>query len=233
MSADETGRGLARALSALVADGTDVPDVLSHLVLDARDTLGASAVAVLSPDGPAGLALLTATSHGVVELEMLQAQRHTGPCVDAVSRDRAVRESGADAIAARWGDVGRAIADAGVRAVEAYPMHWRGTSLGGLNLFYDRETTDDDRHEQALKQAYADMATLVIVQSTPLPPVAVRSRLHDALVARERIEQAKGVVAESEQTDLETAYHLVLQRAAELDVGLGWLADDIVRRRRL
>lgn len=222
--------GLARALSALVADGVDVPDVLSHLVTDARDTLGASAAAVLAPDGSAGLALLTATSHGVVELEMLQAQRHVGPCVDAVSGSGPVRESGPDAIIDRWGEVGLAMTQAGVHSVEAYPMQWRGTPLGGLNLFYAAEPQDS---VPGLKQAYADMATLVIVQAVPLPSDTVRSRLHDALVARQRVEQAKGVVAETEQVDMETAYRRVLDRAAELGVGLGWLADDIVRRRRL
>jgi hypothetical protein len=220
-------RGVPGALASLVGDPVDVADVLAHLVADCAEATGAVAVAILANDAIGGYALLAATSHRASELEMLQAQQRTGPCVEAVDERRAVTSDSAGDMVDRWGDVGLAMTAAGCTAVESLPMLWRGQAVGGLNIFHDaaRPAPDPD-----LTQAYADVATLVVVHSV-VGHQQVRARIHDALAARTLIEQAKGVLAHAGQVDMETAYARLLSRAERDGVGLTETARDVVRRR--
>ena len=222
---DRTVASLAAAMKALVLSDPDVADILAHLVSDCARATSADACALLAVDSDGELSLLAAESHRAVELEMLQIQREEGPCVEVIEGAAPLHVSGAEAIRARWGDVGATIVDAGFQAVEAYPMRWRGTMLGGLNLFL----TDADRPVDAtLAQTYADMATLVVVQSVSVDRDQVRARLHEALSARGVVEQAKGVVAYRDGIDLGEAYTSLLRRAESSGTPLTQTALDVV-----
>ena len=216
---------LAAAIDAMVQPEPDAADILAHLVADCADATGADACALMATDSNGELSLLAADSHRAVELELLQIQRESGPCVDVVEDGGPIHVSGADAIKERWEPVGAAIVEAGFRAVEAYPMRWRGTMLGGLNLF---RTDVDVPPAGALAQVYADIATLVVVQSVSVDADQVRARLHEVLSARGAIEQAKGVLAYREGVDLGTAYALLMDRAESSGIPLTQTALDVV-----
>lgn len=201
---------LTEAIGALVGD-PDVTDILRRILDDCQAVLGADAVAILVRDATGELSLLSATSHRVADLEMLQIQRASGPCVEVLSTGEALSVSGTDQLAERWDDVGRAIADAGFESIEAFPLRWRGTVLGGLNVF--RSATPRTPEGAATGQAFADIATLAVVYSLPVSADDASARLHEALNARELVEQAKGVLAYVEGVDLATAYDRLVQRA--------------------
>jgi hypothetical protein len=222
---DPTAASLASAIGALVRSDLDVADVLAHLVADcARDT-SAAACALLALDGQGELSLLAAESHRAVELELFQIQRESGPCVDVIASGEALEVAGEDAMRQRWEAVGERIVSAGFGAVEAYPMRWRGVVLGGLNLFRgDAEAPAAG----ALGQAFADVATLVVVNGGALGADEVEARLHEALSARAVVEQAKGVLAYREDVDLGTAYELLLRRAESAATPLTRTALDVV-----
>lgn len=221
-------KGLGGALAALVGERLDVADVLAHLLADCAEVTGAVAVAILARDGVGELSLLTATSHGVTELEMLQAQRHVGPCVETMQTRRPVWCSDRGEIVQRWGEVGEALVGAGVASVGAYPMRYRGEVLGGLNLFW---STSVEPPPEGVAQAYADMATVVVVQSGLVPSAVVRERLHEAMDARQVVEQAKGVIAYVDDVDLEEAYVRLVRRAEASGSGLTATAHEVVDRR--
>jgi len=222
---DRTAASLAAALDAIVRPEPDVADVLAHLVADCAYATAADACALMAVEGNGELSLLAAESHRAVELELLQIQRDAGPCVDVIEDGTPLHVSGADAIRERWDPVGAAVVDAGFNGVEAYPMRWRGTMLGGLNLFrVDSEVPPAG----TLAQAYADMATLVVVQSVSVDVDQIRARLHEALSARGLVEQAKGVLAYREDVDLGDAYTLLLGRAESSGTPLTQTALDIV-----
>jgi hypothetical protein len=222
---ERTVASLAAAMEALVVSDPDVADILAHLLADCARATSADACALLAVDSNGELSLLAAESHRAVELEMLQIQRDSGPCVEVMDGVAPLHVSGIDAIRERWGEVGAAIVDAGFHAVEAYPMRWRGTMLGGLNLFW----TDADRPaDEGLAQAYADMATLVVVQSVSVDTDQVRAGLHEALSARGVVEQAKGVVAYRDGVDLGEAYTSLLRRAESSGTPLTQTALDVV-----
>jgi len=229
MSATKLDKGIVTALAALTDIELDVTDVLARLVADFdAATGGGSAVAILALDPDDGLALLAATSHRAVELELLQSQRLEGPCVDAVRTGADVVGSGADELEQRWGSVGRAMVDAGFHTVHAFPMRWRGDALGGLNVFLGAGATMPDPD---LGRAYADVATLAIVQSIALSHEQVHARLHEALADREVVEQAKGALAHAQGLDMEQAYRRLLDLADRTPSSLSVVARDVVRRR--
>ncbi len=202
---------LADTVSALVDGEPDVADILHHLVTDCSTVMGADAVAILTRDAAGELSLLSATSHRATELELLQMQRSTGPCIDVIETNEALMVSGVDHLTDRWPEVGHAIVDAGFESVEAFPMRWRGTVLGGLNVF--RAAGPAGPMEAGVGQSFADIATLAVIYSMPISAEQAASRLHEALSARELVEQAKGVIAYVENVDMGAAYDLLLRRA--------------------
>jgi ANTAR domain len=223
---EPTAASLAAAMEALVSSEPDVADILAHLVGDCAAATSSDACALMARDQHGELSLLAADSHRAAELEMLQIQRETGPCVDIMELGGGpLHVNGAAAIRGRWGNVGEAVVGAGFATVEAYPMRWRGSVLGGLNLF----SSDPDRRASgALAQAYADIATLVVVQSGSVDADQVRARLHEALSARGIVEQAKGVIVYREGLDLAAAYDVLLRRAEASGRPLTQTALDVV-----
>jgi transcriptional regulator with GAF, ATPase, and Fis domain len=208
MTGRTAAQAFADATSALTHDH-DVTDVLARLIRDCAEVLSAKAIGVLVLNAHADLELLSATSHRVAELELFQMQQDNGPCIEAIRRSAVVSVIGEQAIKDRWPDVGLAIADAGYDAVHAYPLQWHGHTLGAMNVFHAKPSAAPPEQEQ-LGQAFADIATIVIVQSTDLTLPQVTDRVQQALQARTLIEQAKGVLAYQHNLDMATAYDLLL-----------------------
>src|SRR5205085_109120 len=134
-------RMLSGAVAAMVAR-LDVADALTHLLEACAEAYPAHAAAILVASPRGGLELLSATSHRADQIELLQIQSETGPCVDALSANEQIFAEGPDMVE-RWGDIGTAILAAGYGGVHAYPMHWRGKAIGGLNLFVGSGITPD------------------------------------------------------------------------------------------
>jgi GAF domain-containing protein len=222
-----TDRIPAQAVTELLAELVrehETTDVFSRLVQECRDHLAADAVAVLVTTAHHGLELLSATSHRVAELELYQAQQLVGPCVDVVRTAEPLSSVGADEIAGRWPEVGKAIVDAGFLAVHALPMTWHGRPLGGLNVF---GTSPDPLPPSSLTvaQNFANIASLALVQPDELSQVELDERVDEAMNGRIIIEQAKGVLAQTLGLDMAEAYDLLAQRA----VRDGWTLTETAR----
>jgi AmiR/NasT family two-component response regulator len=107
-------------------------------------------------------------------------------------------------------------------------MRWHDRVLGGLNIF--RRSTDEvDPGDARLSQSFADVATLVVVQSTEIPADQVAARVHEAITARSQVEQAKGVLAYLRNLDMPAAYEELLQLARDRGRTLTETARDVVR----
>jgi hypothetical protein len=220
-------QAFATAVSALV-DEHDVGDVLSDLVHNCAKLYPASAVAILVSRREGGLELLSSTSHRATHLELLQAQKDMGPCVDAIRTGEKVTATGRDELVARWGEIGEAIADAGFSGVEAYPLRWRGRGLGGLNIFVSGELAHHD-YSDLVGQLFADVATLAVVMATDVPSELIASRVHEAVSSRSVVEQAKGVLAYQLGTDMAGAYVELARRAEEWQLTPSQAAQRIIR----
>jgi transcriptional regulator with GAF, ATPase, and Fis domain len=222
-----TADAFGDAAAALVNEHT-VTDVLAKLLADCTELVAAEAVALMVVDHDEKLSLLSSSSHRATELELMQIQSSHGPCVDCIRSGDHVTGTGAIALEHRWGDVGHAIVDSGFSRVDAYPMHWRGRTLGGLNVFRASSGDVDDEVE-TLCQAFADVATLVVVQSAEIPSDQIAARVHEALMARAQVEQAKGVLAYVRDLDMAEAYEELRRLAAVTGRSLTETALDVVR----
>jgi ANTAR domain len=212
MSPRTAAQAFADATSALIRDH-DVTDVLSRLVRDSAELLSADAVGVLVSNSQGEVELLSSTSHDLTELELFQIQQDAGPCIECMRTTAIVAVIGTEQINARWPEVGPAIVAAGYQAVHAYPLRWHGLTIGAMNVFQSAlDAAPPD--ELMLGQALADIATIVLVQSTDLTLQQVTDRVQQALQARTDIEQAKGVLAYRHDIDMAAAFELLRGMAA-------------------
>jgi len=220
-------QAFADAAAAMV-NQDDVTDTLANLLSDCAELTSAVALGLMVKTGSGALELLSATSHVTEELELYQLQERTGPCIEAVDSGEAVSAASPAEILDRWGAVGEAITSAGYESVYASPLRWHGVTIGALNCF--RRTTEAVGHEEVLLwQAFADVATIVVVQATELTVRQVAGRIDAALEGRTVIEQAKGVLAHYNDVDMAAAYQLLKARAAENGVTLTVAAERIIQ----
>jgi hypothetical protein len=181
-------------------------------------------VAILIRTASGALELLCSSSHRIEGIELLQIQTESGPCADVLHSDVPIRVSGAEALVARWGEVGTAIVAAGFDEAHAYPMRWRGQSIGGLNIFLRSGAVTD----AAVGQLFADLATLAVLQANDISADQLVARVHDAVGARAVIEQAKGVLAYRDGLDMDQAYTVLLETARRAGKGLSSTAADVI-----
>jgi hypothetical protein len=227
MTGTRTARALAKAAAGLVGQA-NTGDLLALLVRSCAEAYPAAAVALMVRNSAGTLEPVSATSHRAVELELLQGQAATGPCVDAVRLDAHVESASRADMEERWGEVGRAIGQAGFGSVHAYAMHWEGEALGGLNIFRI-EASPATEEEQTVGQLFADIATLTLVRAQ-VPAERVTARIHEAITARAVIEQAKGVLAYQLDLDMAAAYDALLAEAQRSGRPLSETAKDVVER---
>ncbi len=225
MHSAQATQALAQASAALV-DEHDVPGFLATLLASAQDVLGADASGILVADGQS-LELLAASSHDAAELELHQAQFQEGPCVGALKAMSSVSVSGSSELVRTWPHIGPMIVSSGYEFVHAAPLRWHGTALGALGIFRSSDTPFTDE-EEVVAQAFADIATLLIVQTERVDLAQTMQRIREALATRVVIEQAKGVIAELEGVPVNRAYALLIERAAATGVNLTAVARSIV-----
>lgn len=216
-------RAISDIMASMVVDH-DVADTLSQLVRACCESYPADSVAILARAGSGDLELLSSSSNDIDKIELLQIQSHHGPCADVMCSDRPIIVSGAAALTARWADVGRAIVTAGFDEAHAYPMRWRGRTVGGLNIFLRPGTVTD----ASVGQLFADLATVAVLQPSDLSADQILSRMHEAVTARAVIEQAKGVLAHRESLDMDQAHNRLVELAHDLGIGISTLAADTI-----
>jgi hypothetical protein len=209
MEASRAADALAKASAALVGE-TDIAAFLATLLASTADVLKIDASGILVEDDD-HLDLLAASSHAAVELELHQAQIDEGPCVEAHASGSAVNAHGSG-LTERWPRFGQQMLVSGFSSVHASPLRWHGVALGAMGLFrrVDIALTPE---EETVAQAFADLATLLIVQTDTVDLDTVKRRVQDVLTTRIVIEQAKGVLAETHSVDMAEAYQLLLTRA--------------------
>ena len=83
--------------------------------------------------------------------------------------------------------------------------------------------------EVAVAQAFADVATIAILQQqAAVGAEAVNHQLNHALSSRITLEQAKGMLAEREDLDLDGAFRHLRQHARNHNLRLSDVARDVV-----
>lgn len=222
--------GAAHALARVSAELTDAHDVAGGLVVLLRSCgsfLDTQATGIMIENGQGALELLAASHHEASELEVLQAQLDEGPCVDAHASGESVQAAGMEECLGRWPRFGRALEKAGFASVHASPLRWQGVVIGGMGAFRrsDRPFAPD---EQLFAQAFADLASVMIVSTGELSADGLRERLDETLASRIAIEQAKGVLVERRGISMAQAYDQLIDDAEAASRPLAEWAASVV-----
>ena len=217
------------SLADTLVDDYDVVELLDQLVDACVNLLGVTAAGLLLDDQRGNLAVVASSNEETRLLEVMQLQSDAGPCLDCVRTGAAVSADDLEADHARWPEFAAAAMAAGFRSVAAVPLRLRSETIGALNMFH-RAPHPVPMSDRKLAQALADVATIGILQRRSTHRSAMMAeQLQHALNSRIVIEQAKGVLAERNGVDMESAFNALRRYARNHNRKLSELAMDVVR----
>ncbi|MGD8165944.1 GAF and ANTAR domain-containing protein [Herbiconiux sp. P16] len=211
----------------LVAD-YDVIDLLHVLVERATGILEAADAGILLPSPGGSLEVVASTSERSHLISLLQLKADEGPCVDAYTTGKIVAVDNIATTYARWPTFATAAAAVNYQSMYAIPMRLRNETIGSLNLFSERSGPMDPK-DTSVARALADVATIGILQERALRESDVaREQLQHALDSRVLIEQAKGVLAQTERIDMHEAFTVLRDRARHSGRRLSVVAQEVI-----
>lgn len=217
-----------QAMEAMVRD-FDYVDLASSLVSSAIDLLDADAVGVMISDTAQLLHVVAASDEDMRTLEIFEIQADEGPCLDCWYSGRLVTSDDLEGDQ-RWDVFRRRALDLGFRSALAAPLRIRDHSIGALNVLWKRTDAATSREIQAA-QALADLAALGLTsKAVPSEATFLADQIQRTISARVTIEQAKGMLAEQDGTDMNTAYGLMRDYSRASGFHLIETAERVIRR---
>ena len=221
-----TANTFVELIDTLVED-FDVIDVLTMLASRCVELLQAAAAGILLADESGHLRVMAASTEKIALLELFQVQNEEGPCMDSFRTGQVVADANL-ATGSRWPLFTAESLAAGYPSVCAVPLRLRDVILGCLNLFLT-DPVPLTATEINLAQALADVASIAIIQDQAARDAAIREdRLQHALNSRIAIEQAKGMLAEHGNVDMDEAFNRLRRFARNHNRGLTEVAQSLV-----
>lgn len=226
MRPNRAAQALAEASSAMTRSH-DTAGALTALLRSCQAGLDVDASGILVAQR-GRLEFLASSSHRASELETHQLHLDEGPCIQAKNTGKIVQAHASGDLQHRWPDFSRTMLAAGFSSVHASPLNFQGSTVGAMGLFRRADTlfTPD---EDAIAQAFADIATILLFNVDEMPNQLVAQRLQKALDSRVLIEQAKGVLADSRNVSVAEAFDLLVDTANELNQPLTDWAAHVIR----
>jgi GAF domain-containing protein len=171
---------------------------------------------------------MASSSEAMRVLELFELQSEEGPCLDCYRTGQPVLNQVLAPGGEPWSRFSSEAVDAGFKSVEAVPLRLRHTTIGALNLFHTDET-GLDQADVAVAQAFADVATIAILQHrAALEGQVLNEQLQHALDSRVSIEQAKGVIAERAGLNMEQAFVALRTHARNQNLRLVDVARGVI-----
>ena len=215
-------------LADTLVDEFDVVDLMQLLTERSVELLGADAAGLMLSDQRGQLRLMACTLERARVLELFELQIQEGPCRESFLTSRAITNVALGDAYERWPTFTPAAVEAGFRATHALPMHLRGSVIGVINLFSDKQDqlSQDDI---AVAQAMADIATIGLLHERNLHEQTLLSeQLQTALHSRILIEQAKGMLAARGDISVAEAFARMREHARNHGTTLTAVATAVV-----
>lgn len=213
-----------------LADGFDVVDLLSGLTTDCVRLLDVDAAGLLLADPRGVLHVVAASSERTRNLELFQLQRDQGPCLDCFHSGVAVAVSDLKMGPERWPEFTAAARRAGFVSVHALPMRLHDKVLGTLGLFgaHSGALNEDDLN---LAQALAHVASVaLVVDKAAADEAIVIQQLQTALTSRVSVEQAKGLLAQVGNMDMDGSFAALRKFARDHNQKISEVSQKLVSR---
>jgi len=211
-------------LSRAVAAPRDIDHVLDGVTAAAVDLLGAADTAgVLLVAKGGKFESLSGTSELIYELDRLQQEHGTGPCIDAAVNELVVRTDDFKT-EKRWGRYSQAVCEMGVRSSLSFKLYTGDRTAGALNVF-GKEPGGFDAESEVIGSVLAAHAAAAILASRE------SDQLKSALLSRDLIGQAKGILMERYQVDAVGAFDMLRKLSQQMNVPLTDVAQRVVDTR--
>jgi len=214
-------------LADTLVDDFDVMDFMHVLTERCVQVLDIAAAGLSLADDTGALQVVAASSEPCRLLEAFQVQTDEGPSVDCFASGQPVAV--ADLTRAdRWPRFASAAIEVGFASVHTVPMRLRTQTIGALGFFTGGCNAPDESILR-LGRPMADMATIGLLQQRAIHHRdLLTEHLQIALSSRVVIEQAKGILAERLQVDVDQAFVLLRRGARSHNRRLSDLAYAIV-----
>ncbi|AWW39401.1 response regulator receiver protein [Streptomyces sp. AS58] len=230
---------LAAALveaSDTLADDFDTGRQLRRLADHCVELLAARAAGVMVIDDGRAVTLTGSGPEQEPALDLLRAQADGGPCWDCYASGQALApvSVGAAHAAGRWPEFTERALRHGVGSAFAVPLRGHGRTLGALAVFRSGPAghpRPDAVPDVRVAQVLADGTALGLGNHDRYARCRTRAgQLQEALSSRVRIEQAKGMLAERWNTDVDAAFAALRQYARRHRLPLDRVARAVVER---
>jgi hypothetical protein len=224
-SSGDPSTGLREVARSLLTDGT-VDATLARIAaaavetIDGCDAAGVFVVQAGDITAPASAGALAA------QLDSLQRQLNEGPCLDAIAQATPVYAQDL-AEASPWPVFARAAVDAGVRSTLSVHVS-AGETPGALNCYatYPRAFGATDRAKAVMLAVLAGLA-LSAAEARHAEDARV-ANLEAALVSRNLIGQAQGILMERERITADQAFDILRRASQHLNIKLRDVAQRLV-----
>ncbi len=181
------------------------------------ELLGAQGAGVMYTGGDEPVRLVACSRGQAAVRDLLEVQCCGGPCVDSFGTGEPVAPVRIDAegAGARWPEFAEQADKYGIAGTYAVPISRRGHVLGVLNVFVPaRHHVVASERELRIAQALAGAAAVGLSNHRTHSEYRTLSRqLQTALDSRIRIEQAKGILAERWNVDMDEAFEALRRYA--------------------
>jgi transcriptional regulator with GAF, ATPase, and Fis domain len=211
-------------MSRVMLDQPSVERALQDIAeLAARTVDGAASAGITVVDRDKRLITRAYTTELVLEVDEAQSRLHEGPCMSAGElAHEAVFRIDDMAAERRWPRFAREAARLGVRSMIACSLPSEHGGTAALNLHAAEPGAFDD--------AAVEMASIYAAHSSAaLNQAALIASLRTAMVSRQVIGEATGVLMERHRVDSRHAFGMLVQASQRLNIKLRHVAEYVVR----
>lgn len=209
----------------------DVVDFLVTLAQRCAQLLDAAEAGIMLARPEGGLKVIASSSERARLLELFEIQNQEGPCLESFRSGKPSIGKDLQKEFDRWPMFAPEATRAGYRSVHALALRCHDQVIGALNLF---GTTPGafSNEDLTAAQAMADVATIGILQQRAIAEARILAeQLQSALNSRVVIEQAKGVLSERAQIDVDEAFGFLRLYARNKDLHLREVAVAFIEGR--
>jgi GAF domain-containing protein len=201
----------------------DDPDVMLAEIITAAVAMvpGVDEGSVSVVTGRRSIGSQAPTGDLPARVDALQEETQQGPCLDAAYEQLTVRVDDM-ASETRWPEFARRASEAGAASMLSLQLYVEGDNLGALNLYSRRPNAFDDESEQ-VGLLFASHAAVAFAG------VRKEAQLAKAVVSRDLIGQAKGILMERYKISPERAFLLLTRVSQDSNRKLHDIATELVR----
>lgn len=200
----------------------DLETILSGIVQAAVELIpGAADASISLVTGRRKIDSQVASGELPRRVDALQSSSGQGPCLDAAYDDRIVRVPDLST-ETRWPDFSRGAVELGARSMLSIQLFVEGDRLGALNLYGAGPGAFDLESEQ-IGLLVAAHAAVAFADSQKI------SQLNEALISRQLIGQAEGILMERYKISAQQAFMVLTRASSSSNIKLRDVAESLAR----